>query len=114
MRPRPIPAIKAFLAADRPERKGCLVVDALMPSMGGIALIERLKAGNRNLPAITLTGHANIAMVVRAMKAEAADFPEKPVRPDELLASIERASERSHGSAKLAVGARRRPSVPPA
>jgi two-component system CheB/CheR fusion protein len=92
---------EAFLAADRPDRKGCLVVDALMPGMGGIALLERLKAGNRSLPAIMLTGHGDIAMAVQAMKSGAADFLEKPVRPDELLASIERAFERTQDSAKL-------------
>jgi two-component system CheB/CheR fusion protein len=92
---------EAFLAADRVGREGCLVVDALMPGMGGIALLERLKAGNRGLPAIMLTGHGDIAMAVRAMKAGAADFLEKPVRPDELLASIERAFERTRDAAKL-------------
>jgi two-component system CheB/CheR fusion protein len=92
---------EAFLAADRADREGCLVVDALMPGMGGIALLERLKAGNRGLPAIMLTGHGDIAMAVRAMKAGAADFLEKPVRPDELLASIERAFERTRDAAKL-------------
>jgi two-component system, chemotaxis family, CheB/CheR fusion protein len=92
---------EAFLAADRPDRKGCLVVDALMPGMGGIALLERLKSGNRGLPAIMVTGHGDIVMAVRAMKAGAADFLEKPIRPDELLASIERALERTQDSAKL-------------
>jgi two-component system CheB/CheR fusion protein len=94
---------EAFLAADHPERNGCVVVDALMLGMGGIALIERLKAGNRDLlPAIMLTGHGDIAMAVQAMKAGAADFLEKPVRPDELLASIERACERARDLAKRA------------
>jgi two-component system CheB/CheR fusion protein len=92
---------EAFLAADRPGREGCLVVDALMPGIGGIALLERLAAENRNLPAIMLTGHGDVAMAVRAMKAGAADFLEKPVRPDELLAGIERAFERSRDAAKL-------------
>ncbi len=91
----------AFLAADRPDRNGCLVVDALMPGIGGIALLERLKAGNRGLPAVMLTGHGDIAMAVRAMKAGATDFLEKPIRSEELLASVERAFERSQDSAKL-------------
>jgi two-component system CheB/CheR fusion protein len=94
---------EAFLAADdRPEREGCLVVDALMPGMGGIALLQRLQAENRGLPAIMLTGHGDIAMAVEAMKAGAADFLEKPVRTEELLASIERALERIRDSAKHA------------
>ncbi len=79
---------EAFLAV-RPDRKGCLVTDALMPGMGGIALLERLKAENRGLPAIMITGHGDVTMAIRAMKAGAADFLEKPVRTEELLASIE-------------------------
>jgi two-component system, chemotaxis family, CheB/CheR fusion protein len=52
---------EAFLAVDLPDRKGCLVTvtDALMPGMGGIALLERLKAENRGLPAIMITGHGD-------------------------------------------------------
>ena len=92
---------EAFLAVDRPDRKGCLVTDALMPGMGGIALLERLKAENRGLPAIMITGHGDIAMAIQAMKAGAADFLEKPIRPDELLASIGRALERIRDSGKL-------------
>ena len=93
---------EAFLEADRPDRKGCLVVDALMPGMGGIALLERLKARNRGLPAIMITGHGDIAMAVQAMKVGAVDFLEKPVRPDELLESIERALDRVRDWVKLA------------
>jgi two-component system CheB/CheR fusion protein len=93
---------EAFLAVDRPDRKGCLVTDALMPGMGGIALLERLKAENRGLPAIMITGHGDIAMAIQAMKAGAADLLEKPVRPDELLASIGHALERIRDSGKLA------------
>jgi two-component system CheB/CheR fusion protein len=92
---------EAFLAADRRDREGCLVVDALMPGMGGIALLERLKARIHGLPAIMVTGHGDIAMAVEAMKAGAVDFLEKPVRPDELLASIERALDRIGDSTKL-------------
>jgi two-component system CheB/CheR fusion protein len=92
---------EAFVTADRPDRQGCLVVDAVMPGMGGIALLERLKAENQGMPAILITGHGDIAMAVRAMKAGAADFLEKPIRPDELLASIERALERAQDSLKL-------------
>jgi two-component system CheB/CheR fusion protein len=53
---------EAFLTADRPEREGCLVVDALMPGMGGIALLERLKAKHHGLPAIMITGMPESAL----------------------------------------------------
>jgi two-component system CheB/CheR fusion protein len=92
---------EAFLAAEPPDRDGCLVVDAVMPGMGGIALLERLKAEKRSLPAIMITGHGDVAMAVQAMKAGAADFLEKPIRAEELLSSVERALDRSRGSAKL-------------
>ena len=94
---------EAFLAADRADREGCLVVDALMPGMSGIALLERLRAEDRALPAIMITGQGDIAMAVQAMKAGAADFLEKPIRPEDLLASIERALERAQDSAKLSL-----------
>jgi two-component system CheB/CheR fusion protein len=74
------------------------VTDALMLGMGGIALLERLKAENRGLPAIMITGHRDIAMAIQAIKAAAW---KKPVRPDELLTSIGRALERIRDSGKL-------------
>ncbi len=92
---------EAFLAADRPDRKGCLVVDALMPGMGGVALMERLKAAKRGLSTIMITGQGDISMAVQAMKAGATDFLEKPVRSDALLASIERALGDMQDSAQL-------------
>jgi two-component system, chemotaxis family, CheB/CheR fusion protein len=92
---------EAFLAADRPDRQGCLLIDALMPGMGGVALLERLKLENRGLPAIMITGQGDIAMAIQAMKAGAADFLEKPIRPDELLASIERALEGAQDTSRL-------------
>jgi two-component system CheB/CheR fusion protein len=90
----------AFLAAPHPTPPGCLVVDAFMPSMGGLELLERLRAEGRDLPAIMITGHGDVAMATQAMKAGAADFLEKPVRIDQLLASIERACERDKDTNK--------------
>ena len=90
-----------FLAADWKGREGCLLVDALMPGMGGIALLERLNVENSGLPAIMITGQGDIAMAVQAMKAGAADFLEKPVRSDELLAAIDRALERAQDGSRL-------------
>ena len=72
----------------------------MMPGMGGIALLERLTAANRGLPAIIITGYGDVAMAVQAMKAGAADFLEKPIRADQLVASIARALERSQDEAK--------------
>jgi len=91
---RPVEAFasgEAFLEAYRPGRKGCLLVDARLPGLGGIALLQRLKAENHGLPSIMITGHGEISMAVEAMKAGAIDFIEKPVSRDALLAGIDRA-----------------------
>ena len=91
----------AFLQAYRPGRDGCLLVDALMPGMSGIGLIERLKAEGHTLPAIMITGNGAVPMAVQAMKAGAVDFIEKPVRHDDLLASVKRALDQTRDATKL-------------
>jgi two-component system, chemotaxis family, CheB/CheR fusion protein len=94
---------EAFLEAYRPGREGCLLVDARMPGMGGLELLQRLKSEGNRLPAIMITGQGDVPMAVEAMRAGAADFIEKPVRRDELFTSIEHALEHTRGSAKLSV-----------
>jgi two-component system, chemotaxis family, CheB/CheR fusion protein len=91
---------EAFLDAYRFGRPGCLVIDARMPGMGGLELLQRLKSERHRLPAIMITGHGDVAMAVEAMKAGAVDFIEKPVGYKELLASVERALEQAGDSAK--------------
>jgi two-component system CheB/CheR fusion protein len=81
---------EAFLAAHRPDARGVLLVDAMMPGMGGLALLERLKATGYQLPAIVITGDGDVSMAVAALRAGALDFIEKPVGEKELLASIDR------------------------
>ena len=95
------PSGEAFLAAYRPGREGCLVVDARMPRLSGLELLERLKAEGSGPPAIMITGHADIRLAVRAMKAGAMAFLEKPVQYDELIVNIERALELTRNSAAL-------------
>ena len=93
---RPVQAFascEAFLEVYRPGREGCLLVDARLPGLGGIALLQRLKAENYALPSIVITGHGEVSMAVEAMKAGAIDFIEKPIRRDQFLASIECALE---------------------
>jgi len=94
------PGGEAFLAAlgtGRPGEDGCLLVDAAMPGMDGLDLLRRLDEAGHRLPAIMITGHGDVPTAVRAMKAGAVDFIEKPVRAPELLASIGRALDRSRG-----------------
>ena len=88
----------AFLAAfgaGRSGRNACLLVDAAMPGIDGLELLEQLTAAGHTLPAIVITGHGDVAMAVRAMKAGALDFIEKPVRAPELLASVAHALDHS-------------------
>lgn len=91
---------KAFLDAYRPGDEGCVLVDARLPGMDGLELLDRLQAAGHRLPMIMITGHGDVRMAVQAMKAGAVDFIEKPVSRDELLDSIGRAIEQARDSNK--------------
>jgi len=92
---------EAFLKAYHPGREGCLVVDATMPEMSGLELLERLKARSDGPPAIMITGHADVRLAFRSMRAGAMAFLEKPVQYDELVVNIERALELTRNSTAL-------------
>ena len=94
---------EAFLDAYQPGGEACLLVDARMPGMGGLELLHRLKRNGSRLPAIMITGQGDVPMAVEAMRAGAADFIEKPIHREELLASIEHALEHIRDSTKLSV-----------
>jgi|SRR5258708_3616266 len=70
---------------------GCLIADIRMPDMDGLALQEELAARKIGLPVIIITGHGDVPLAVRAMKAGAVDFIEKPFDDELLLASVRRA-----------------------
>ncbi len=89
---------EAFLKTDPAGRTGCVLVDAIMPGMSGLELLQRLKPAAHRLPAIMVTGNGDIHMAVAAMAAGALNFIEKPVNRQELLSSIEGAFELSKGS----------------
>ena len=84
----------------RPRREACLLVDAWLPGMSGLALLQTLRAAGVQLPSIMITGASDVPTAVQAMKAGAADFIEKPVRADELLSSVARALERARDVGK--------------
>ena len=92
---------EAFLAAFKPGRTGCLVVDAYLPGMNGITLLRRMREAGHALPAVMITGNGDVTIAVEAMKAGASDFIEKPIGRIELLASVDHALERSQDSGKL-------------
>ncbi|MDO8840491.1 MAG: response regulator FixJ [Parvibaculum sp.] len=83
----------AFLDAYKPPRPGCLVADIRMPDMDGLGLQEELVRRHIELPVIVITGHGDVPLAVRAMKAGAIDFIEKPFDDRLLLDSVERALE---------------------
>ena len=92
---------EAFLAAYRRGSAGCLVVDARLPGMSGLELLERLQKEGSALPALMLTGHGDVPTAVRAMEAGAAGFIEKPVQADGLLARIDRALDEGRDLAEM-------------
>lgn len=89
----------ALLQGLDPAQPGCIVSDVRMPGMDGIQLVETLRRRNVTLPVIIMTGHGDIGLAVRAMKAGAADFLEKPFADDVLLAAIEAALDKRPGAA---------------
>ena len=84
----------AFLRSDAPSRRGCLLVDVRMPQMSGLDVQERLAQEGRAMPVIVMTGHADVPLAVRAMKAGAVNFLSKPFEEETLLAAIEEAVSR--------------------
>ncbi|MBP2296199.1 response regulator FixJ [Azospirillum rugosum] len=89
----------AFLQSDAPSRRGCLLVDVRMPQMSGLDLQERLVQEGRALPVIVMTGHADVPLAVRAMKAGAIDFVEKPFEEQALVDSVRSALARAGNGA---------------
>lgn len=69
-------------------RPGCMVIDIRMPGMDGLALQAELSRRGCRLPVVVVTGHADVSLAVRAMKAGAMDFIEKPYSEDDLLHAV--------------------------
>ncbi len=83
-----------FLLKPPPDRPGCVLLDVRLPGPSGLDLQAALQRQGVALPVIFLTGHADVASSVRAMKAGAVDFLTKPVRRETLLEALSRALER--------------------
>ena len=83
-----------FLRYDRPEAPACLVLDIRLHGLNGLELQQQLIRDGVQLPIIFITGHGDIPMSVRAMKAGAVEFLTKPFRERHLLRAIEQAIER--------------------
>jgi RNA polymerase sigma factor (sigma-70 family) len=83
-----------FLNRKRPEVAGCLVLDIRLPGTSGLDFQRKLMEANIFIPIIFITGHGDIAMSVRAMKAGAIEFLTKPFRDQDLLDAIHTGLER--------------------
>lgn len=88
MKAEAFPSAQAFLDTYHPARAGCLVLDIRMPGMSGLELQDRLRQMDSILPIIFITGHGDVPMAVKAIKAGAADFVQKPFRDQELIDRI--------------------------
>jgi len=78
-----------FLRSKRPDAPGCLVLDIRMPGLSGLDFQHEMAKLNIQLPIIFITGHGDIPMSVRAMKAGAIEFLTKPFRDQDLLDAIQ-------------------------
>ena len=84
-----------FLADARSPGPACLLLDVHMPRLDGLQLQERLRQSGDEIPIVFLTGHGDIPMSVRAIKAGAEDFLTKPVNAADLVRTIQRALRRA-------------------
>ena len=89
-----------FLNSPRPDAAACLVLDVRMPGLSGLDLQRELAGSGERIPIIFITGHGDIPMSVRAMKAGAAEFLPKPFRDQDLLDAIGQALERDEAARK--------------
>jgi FixJ family two-component response regulator len=99
---------REFLQSERPDVPACLILDVRMPGLSGLDLQRDLADASIHIPIIFITGHGDIPMSVRAMKAGAVEFLTKPFRDQDLLDAIQQALERDRrarsqqaGSAEL-------------
>ncbi|MGH8466202.1 MAG: response regulator transcription factor [Pseudomonas sp.] len=91
----PFTSGQAFLDACDEQRPACVLLDVRMPGMGGLSVQEAMRARGIELPVIFLSGHADVPIVVRAFKAGACDFIEKPYNEQLLLDAVQAALDGS-------------------
>jgi FixJ family two-component response regulator len=87
-----------FLQSKPSTAPSCLILDVRLPGLSGLDLQRELRQADIHIPVIFVTGHADIPMSVRAMKAGAVEFLTKPVRDQDLLDAIQQAIERDRAS----------------
>lgn len=97
---------QAFLDANLPEVPGCLVLDVRLPGLSGLDFQAQLAQLGIGLPVVLMTGHGDIPMSVRGMKAGAIDFLPKPFRDQDMLDAVATGIERDRAR-RTAAGGRR-------
>jgi FixJ family two-component response regulator len=95
------PSGEEFLAVHSPGQGACLLIDACLPGMSGLALLRRLHEDGDRLPVIMITGNGDVTMAVDSMKAGAWDFIEKPIDGGQLLVIVQRAVDQASESNTL-------------
>ena len=93
-----------FMLAKRPDVPGCLVLDVRLPGMSGLTFQDELAKTGIALPVIFVTGHGDVPMTVRAMKAGAVEFLTKPFDDQVLLDAVHAAIERDRARRQQAAG----------
>ena len=91
MKTRAFSGLRKFLDAYDARIPGCLLLDIRLPELGGMEFLDQIADFGVTLPVIVLTGHGDVPLAVRAMKAGAVDFLRKPAPPQELLDAVQRA-----------------------
>jgi FixJ family two-component response regulator len=102
-------AASDFLGKKLPDAAICLVVDVRLPGLSGLDFQAELAKANIDVPIIFITGHGDIAMTVKAMKAGAVEFLAKPFRDQDLLDAVKLALEKdgaTRNSRKMSAGVR--------
>ncbi|MBY0417052.1 MAG: response regulator transcription factor [Pararheinheimera sp.] len=89
-------AVAEFLQQYKAGAQGCLILDVRLPGLSGLSFQAKLQDYDIQLPVILMTGHGDIPMSVRAMKAGAVDFLTKPFRDQDMLDAVASAMERIH------------------
>jgi two-component system response regulator FixJ len=95
LNPSGFSSAQLFLDALHPDARGCIVSDVRMPRMDGVELLKILKQRHCMLPVILITGHADVAVAVQAMKAGATEFVQKPFEADLIIGLIRAAMEQN-------------------
>jgi FixJ family two-component response regulator len=105
------PSVQEYIAHEKPGGTGCIVLDIRLPGQSGLEYLEALAQVDTPRSVVLISGHVDVQMAVRAMKAGAVDVLTKPVREQDLLEAVNRAlalDRRRRGSAERSAAVRAR------